>query len=258
MAAIPPPVLAEPSKKAIFRNKPYAHLDAKRKPEPMERFVKDPDWVAHRHGFLPFIHVVLKTKRRKGKRVRPEFKERHIYYASHLDRYVYQWYAHLTLESYERYLTTNAFGDAPIAYRSIDSKTNIHFAKEAFDFIRDQEDAFVFITDFHKFFDNFDHRLLKDKLKKVFGVQELPDDHYRVYRSMTKFRFFDLHDIAVKLGTTKELLRHRTRKPDRLLTSAEMRTMKKEGLRSNPNRREAAIVGIPQGSPISAVYANVL
>ncbi|HUX42721.1 MAG TPA: reverse transcriptase domain-containing protein [Rectinemataceae bacterium] len=256
MAAIPPSVLAEYSPKPIFRNKPYAHLDAKRQPEPMQSFIKDPEWVA-RHGFLPFIHVVLKTRRRKGKHVRPEYKDRHIYYASHLDRYVYQWYAHLTSEAYESYIKANAFDAAPIAYRSIDSKTNIHFAKEAFDFIRKQEDSFVFISDFHKFFDNLDHALLKEKLKTVFGVRELPDDHYRVYKNMTKFRYFDLQDIAKALGTTKELLRHRTRKPDRLLSSAAMRSMKKEFLKSNDNRRSEVIVGIPQGSPISAVYANV-
>jgi hypothetical protein len=256
MAAIPPPVLADRSLKPIFRNKPYAHLDAKRQPGPMEGFIKDPNWVA-RHGFLPFIHVVLKTKRRRGKHVRPEFKERHIYYASHLDRYVYQWYAHLTLDAYESYIKANAFDTAPIAYRSIESKTNIHFAKEAFDFIRKQEDSFVFISDFHHFFDSLDHPLLKEKLKKIFGVRELSEDHYRVYKSMTKFCFFDLQDIAIALGTTKEQLRHRTRKPERLLSSAAMRTMKKEYLKSNPNRREDKVVGIPQGSPISAVYANV-
>jgi hypothetical protein len=200
---------------------------------------------------------VLKTKRRKGKHVRPEYKDRHIYYASHLDRYVYQWYARLTSDAYESYTKANAFDAAPIAYRSIESKTNIHFAKEAFDFIRKQEDSFVFISDFQKFFDNLDHALLKEKLKKVFGVRELPDDHYHVYRNMTKFRYFDLSDIAKILGTTKELLRHRTRKPDRLLSSAAMRSMKKEYLKSNDNKRDDGIVGIPQGSPISAVYANV-
>jgi len=256
MAAIPPLVLADISPKKIFRNKAYAHLDAKRPAEPMESLIKNPMWVA-RHGFLPFIHVVLKTKRRKGKNVRPEFKERNIFYASHLDRYVYQWYACLTTDAYERYIKANAFDKAPIAYRSIEGKTNIHFAKEAFDFIRKQEDSFVFITDFHKFFDNLDHPLLKEKLKKVFGVGELPDDHYSVFKNMTKFRYFNLQEIATVLGTTKELLRHRTRKPDRLLSSAIMRTLKKDYLRSNNNKREDVIVGIPQGAPISAVYANV-
>ena len=256
MAAIPPPVLADLSQRPIFRNKTYAHLDAKRQPGPMESFIKDPKWV-ERHGFLPFIHVVLKTKRRKGKHVRPEFKERPIYYASHLDRYVYQWYARLTSEAYESYIKANAFDAAPIAYRSIESKTNIHFAKEAFDFIRYQEDSFVFISDFHKFFDNLDHALLKEKLKKIFNVRELPEDHYQVFKSMTKFRFFDLQDLAKALGTTEKLLRHRTRKPDRLLSSGAMRTMKKKYLKCNANKRGNIVVGIPQGSPISAVYANV-
>lgn len=256
MAAIPPLVLAESPIRPIFRNKPYAHLDAKRKPEPMERFIKNPSWVA-RHGFLPFIHVVLKTKRRKGKHILPVFKDRHIFYAGHLDRYIYQWYAHLTSTAYEEYLKVNGFGEAPIAYRSINGKTNIHFAKEAFDFIRKQNDSFVYITDFSKFFDNLDHKLLKEKLKKVFGVHELPNDHYCVYKSMTRFCYFDLEDIAEKLGTKKELLRHRTKKPDRLLTSTDMRDMKKDCLKYNTNLRESQVVGIPQGSPISAVYANV-
>jgi len=222
----------------------------------MEQFIKDPIWVA-RHGFLPFIHVVLKTKRRKGKHLPPEYKERNIYYASHLDRYVYQWYSSLTSIAYESYVKTHGFGEAPIAYRSLDGKTNIHFAKEAFDFIRGQVDSLVFISDFSKYFDTLDHVRLKEKLKKVFGVRELPKDHYQVFKSMINFRFFDLKDIAEVLGTTEKMLKHRRKKPERLLLSELMRSMKKEYLRSNPNYRGDVSIGIPQGAPISAVYANV-
>ena len=143
----------------------------------------------------------MKTKLRKGKHKLPEYKPRNIYYASHTDSYIYQWYAHFLSEKYENYIRANNFSDVPIAYRSIDGKCNIDFAKEVFDFIKCQRDSFVFFSDFHHFFDTLDHKILKQNIKKVLDTEELSSDQYAVYKSMTKFRYFDLDDIACFLNT---------------------------------------------------------
>ena len=58
-----------------------------------------------------------------------------------------------------------------IAYRNIfDGKSNIHFAKEVIDFISKQKKAFVYVSDFSKFFDRLNHKYLKEKLCEVLKV----------------------------------------------------------------------------------------
>lgn len=260
MTVVPPSILASQDTKTIFKRKYYAHLDAIRSPDSLFKAIKNPNWVC-KHGFLPFVHAVLKTKKRKGKHQPPEWKPRHIYYASHMDRYVYQWYAHLTAEAYEKHIADNHFDQSPIAYRQGLEKNNVHFATEVFRFIRMQKDCFVYISDFTSFFDTLSHKLLKEKLKKIFCVTELPEDHYRIFKSMTRFRYFDLDDIASITGKKTKELRSKNTKPAQLLTSEQMRAKKQQYLKSNINKdpysEEVGSVGVPQGSPMSAVYANV-
>jgi len=260
MTVVPPSILASTDKKTIFKRKYYAHLDARRSPECLLKSIKNPKWVC-RHGFLPFVHAVLKTYKRLGKHQAPQWKPRHIYYASHMDRYIYQWYAHLTAEAYEKYITDNHFDQSPIAYRQGLEKNNVHFSTEVFGFIRMQKDCFVYISDFTSFFDTLSHKLLKEKLKKILRVAELPEDHYRIFKSMTRFRYFDLDDIAAITGRTTKELRGKNTKPEQLLSSEQMRTLKHQYLKSNlnedPYSEDVGTVGVPQGSPISAVYANV-
>jgi hypothetical protein len=247
----------------ILKEKKYAHLDQRKKPQTVESSVKNPRWVS-RHGFLPFIHIEMKTKKRNGKHKLPEYKTRDLYYASHIDSYIYQWYAHILSVEYEKYIDKGCYSDCPIAYRSIEGKCNIDFAKEAFDFIKTQTDAFVFVSDFHKFFDTLDHKILKQNIKKVLNTSELPPDQYAVYKSMTCFRFFDLDDIASFLKRDRRSLQRGKDIPSVLMKSEEMREFKKNYLKNNPNikidpnnEKCSTAIGIPQGSSISTIYANV-
>lgn len=179
-----------------LQSKSYAHLDKHKSPKQFEKLVTNPDWVAS-HGFLPLIHVLMRVKRRTGCYKRFTFKERHIFYSSHTDSYIYQWYAQLLSQKYEEYLTDNEFKQVPTAYRSLDGKCNIDFAKEAFSFMKQQNDAFVFVTDFHSFFDSLNHSLLKNNLKKVLNTPNgLTTDWYAVYKSLIKATYFDLDELA--------------------------------------------------------------
>lgn len=265
MTTIPPSTLAFKRNKSCFKNKHYAHLDAKRSYESLLNVIKNPNWVCQ-HGFLPLVHAVLKTKKRTGTHCKPVWKRRDIYYASHMDRYIYQWYARLTAVAYEKYITDNKFEDSPIAYRRGLEKNNVHFATEVFRFIQDKSNCFVYITDFSDFFNTLSHQLLKEKLKKIFNVKELPKDHYQIFKSMTRFSYFDLTDISEITGKTTKTLRDRKTKPDQLMTSIQMRSNKQQYLKRNMNKdpcsedqfcSKLGVVGVPQGSPISAVYANV-
>ena len=255
MTTVQSPTLAT-SNRPILKNKFYAHFDPFRMPEKYEPKVKNPKWVMH-HGFLPFVHVVLYKKKRMGRRKPFEWKPRPICYASHIDRYIYQWYANLTSTAYEAYVLKQGMQDVATAYRSNLGKNNVHFAKEVFDFLQTKPSCSVVISDFSDFFDTLNHKLLKKRLKTIFDVAELPEDYYRVFRSVTDYSYFHLEDIAKFLQKEVPDIRNRKTKPARLMSYSEMRNFKGGHLYRNTKKFDDESVGVPQGSPISAVYANV-
>ena len=105
------------------------------------------------------------------------------------------------------------------------------------------------IGDFTNFFDNLDHLYLKQQLCQLLGVCQLPDDYYAVYKSVTKYCKWDLNDLL----TLNHLKSHEElNKKDRVLSPYDFRKYKHAFLQKNPNA-----YGIPQGSPISALLANV-
>ena len=243
--------------KNVFVPKKYAHLDYKKEIQNIKRNIENPDWIA-KHGFLPLIHVTLKIKQRIGQKKPFEFKNREIFYSSHTDSYIYQYYANKLSIEYEKYLRTNGIEDIPTAYRSLNGKCNIDFAKEAFDFIKEQKDSLVFITDFHSFFDSLDHKILKQQICKVLNTSEgLNKDDYAIYKSLIKASYFDLDDIAIEKKVTRKSLQRGKNVPSILLKQDVMRSFKKEHLKFYKDLINSENIGIPQGTSISAVYANV-
>lgn len=251
-------------KKFKFQPKAYSHLDRHKRADKIEELIKDPDWVAV-HAFLPLIHVVMKIKQHNGHHKRFTIKERDIFYSSHTDSYIYQWYANLLSAKYENYLKLHNFQNVPTAYRSLDGKCNIDFAKDAFSFIQNQKEAFVYVTDFHSFFDSLDHKLLKTNLMKVLNNPKgLDKDWYAVYKSLIHATYFNLLEIAEYKNKSIKDFRNKDTCPKILLTHNEMRKLKKSKLHKyseiiktdNPNTNKTEI-GIPQGTSISAVFANV-
>ena len=45
------------------------------------------------------------------------------------------------------------------------------------------------------FFDNLDHRILREKWEEVLSVDKLPIDHFNIYKNITRFSYVDLVDI---------------------------------------------------------------
>ena len=87
-------------KKEIFTDKYYTHFDVKKHHNDYEERVKNKSWVA-KHGFYPFIHFQMGmdkyTIESEGKK-EIKHKEREIYYAAHIDRYIYQYYGIFILQ----------------------------------------------------------------------------------------------------------------------------------------------------------------
>lgn len=236
----------------ILKYKGYTHFDFRKTPSKYYDKVKNSKWIKS-HGFYPFIHFQIKFKKyvenkENNSKVIKE-KERDIYYSSHVDRYIYQYYADILNTKYNTYAKNNGINKVSIAYRKgLKGKCNIHFAKEVFEFIKKTKQSIIIVGDYTSFFDNLDHRYLKEKISAVLGVSKLPDDQYKVFKSITKFSYVELHDIE----NYKKLDRSKINNLDKYFNTHDFQEFKKSLLYTNSKD-----FGIPQGSAISAVYSNI-
>ncbi|MBU1557531.1 hypothetical protein KKC45_01060 [Patescibacteria group bacterium] len=201
-----------------------------------------------KHQFLPFIKKInseLRFRKNKLDQVERSLKNRPIMYASHLDSHIYNYYNFLIQDKYESYLNKLKIDDNVTAYRKIKikktlkGKCNVHFAEEVFDYISNQSECVVITQDITGFFDNINHSLLKEKVCKVTGVKELDNCLYKVFRSLTKYKYIkysDLKNIREKVRDNRYSIYQTLR----------------GFVTDNKTGR-----GIPQGSPISGLLANI-
>lgn len=235
--------------------KPYSHFDYKTNIELSWKYISNPKNIAQ-HGFYPFIHYDAiqikyhKKKYRENKGIKK--KKRSIYYASHIDSCIYQYYSFLLNEKYNNKVKADGIENVAVAYRTDLKKSNIHFAKSAFDFIRNSTNCFVMIGDFTDFFDNLEHSYLKDRLCNLLDVARLPDDYYAVFKNITKYSYVELTDL-LKINNLDDTPRGRKylNSKAKIISTEEFKNNKKL-IHKNPNN-----YGIPQGSPISALLANI-
>ncbi|MBS5854332.1 MAG: hypothetical protein KIC56_03800 [Clostridium sp.] len=66
-------------------------------------------------------------------------------------------------------------------------------------FLNKQENAFIIVSDFTNFFDSLNHQYLKERLKEILKVDTLPNDYYKVFRSITKYYYIEYNDILNEL-----------------------------------------------------------
>lgn len=237
--------------RGVYKDKYYTHFDVKKHHKDYAKKVENVTWVG-KHGFYPFIHFSMKfnkyTNDSEGnKYIKP--KERDIYYAAHIDRYIYEYYGNRLNNKYNIYLKKNGINRVSTAYRNCTpGKCNIDFAKEVFEFIVECGTAYIFVGDFSKFFDKLDHKYLKEKIKCVIGTESLDSADYAIYKNLTHFSYIEANDIEDEKGK----LRRDMRELDKYFDTEEFHKIKKKHLKINSKTYQ-----IPQGSSISAVYANV-
>lgn len=301
-------------KKDWFKIKRYPHiglpLDNRDRFKWIESYVTNPEKVAE-HSFLPFIHKTSKVKRfrkdysnldgsinekyKSGNKVlrKASEKKRELFYASHLDSLIFSYYAMLLSDLYENKIkeynldeVVNAYRSVPVNPSKIDgpNKCNIDFANDVFKYILDykEEEFTVIAFDISSFFDNLDHKLLREVWADVKGVPKLPDDHFNVFKNITRFSHVDIVDIF-------ETFKNRiyTRKTNKLGEPLEIKQKKIDKIKYLRNQNAIAFCekedffklkgrllqpsktriingvevyrnfGIPQGSPISSVLANM-
>ncbi len=236
----------KPDKKA--RN--YQHIDSPLDLDNKKIFQKVTGAIENikNHQFLPFIKrdkIVIRFRKNKNGDVQRSTKTRPIMYASHLDSHIYSYYNFIFQNKYESYLKKHGIDDVVIAYRKMEiedtgkGKSNIHFASEVFEYVEKQDECVVITHDIEGFFDNINHNLLKDKICKISNAEQLDDSFYKVFKSLTKYRYIE-HDEFKK--------QEKKIKKNKYAIYKALKGIFKEN---------KANKGIPQGSPISGLLANI-
>jgi hypothetical protein len=234
--------------KPILKEKRYAHFDKKIKVDNILEYVKSHEKVS-RHGFMPLIHFTRKDVKYTKEDER-KAKLRDLYYVSHRDAFIYQWYSKLLNDKYNERVAVDGTNKAIIAYRNNrPGKFNAHFAKEVFDFIKKTGSCYIIVGDFTSFFDNLEHLYLKKMLCELLNVEMLSEDYWAVIKSVMRYSWFELDDLLKlnKLKSQREINALET-----VLSIEIFRESKRKHLRKNKND-----YGIPQGTPISALLSNV-
>lgn len=237
-----------------YRPRCYLHFDPPVGLKHAQKIATNPKKVAQ-HAFYPLIAYQVESKKLKHDKASGELikksKTRPIRYAAHLDSHIYSYYAWQLSQLYERLLHEKDLGDVILAFRSL-GKSNIDFAAAAFNEIANRGNCSAVALDITGFFDNIDHEVLKAEWARLLGTARLPEDHFCIYESLTKYSFVNKKALYNKLGIS--LHNPRTNGRKRLCEPHEFRTkIRDEGLiEKNPNN-----FGIPQGTPISALLSNI-
>lgn len=239
-----------------YKIKKYTHFDNKISIDKVINDIINPNWVSS-HGFYPFIHFQMESfKYNKLERTKKP-KYRDIYYASHIDSYIYKYYGDMLNNSYNILANKLGINEVVTSYRNnFKGKSNINFAKEVIDFIKNHESAFIYVADFTKFFDRLDHKYLKDMLRRILCKSKLPDDYYAVFKNITRFSWVDktcIESVLKRKYKTKDRIKKLTK--FRYFDEKEFRRFRQTSdkyVKSNKND-----YGIPQGAGISSVYSNI-
>lgn len=263
--------------KNIFKYKMYAHFDNRKQIENVKDYVYNRKKVKE-HSFLPFILDVHKMEKfdkenylnnlqysnGEKKKVTKE-KKRNIMFSSHLDRYIFQLYNYKLNDSYNSYAKKNGINKCSVAYRNnLKRKNNISFAHDVFKFILNTNNSYILVGDFKDFFEGIDHKYLKKMICKVLGKSNLDEDYYAIFKNITKYTYFDLGDICeIKGIKRKDVYKHSEKidsetgkkeyvfELEKIMTIEEINRYKAKYLHYNNK------CGIPQGSAISSVLANI-
>lgn len=258
--------LQEWTKKQSNRSRSsYAHFDERASLTPkLLSYIQDKEKIVH-HSFYPMIHYIHKSRYIKSGNVRnPNLKEREICYASHWDAWIYRYYSFLLNEKYNTWLSQNGLGSVALAYRTnLKGKSNIHFACDVFQFIRSRQAAYVVIGDFKDFFPTIHHAYLKQQWQALLQMPRLPADMYAIFKNITRYSYVELDDILAWYHQKESKINYYAlNQKARILTKEEFRQLSRKSLFLEDGspvkiKHKEPYQGIPQGSPISGVLANI-
>ena len=276
---VPPPLARGPMDEEFDFTakdlKHYPHFDAPITLKEIKSLVTDPDRVAANSFYPFFLYEETWQPFRPTDIVKPEKKSRPIRYGARRDAYIFAFYRRKLSRHYEARLVELGIEDSPIAYRQVKKsngsggKCNIDFAKDSFDEIERLGDCVAIALDIKGYFENLDHTRIKQIWCDLLGVDELPEDHYAVFKNITKYRFVDQRSVYRRLGyfgirerngqMVEGFLRPYRDMPKQLCSNVDFRNkicgndpaFQPSLVEKNGNKH-----GIPQGAPISDLIAN--
>ncbi|WP_395317719.1 reverse transcriptase domain-containing protein [Fructilactobacillus frigidiflavus] len=248
----------EDLKNNIPKLKKYKHFDYPLTENSFSRnlvkIYKNGDSFIKHFGFTPLIRVVISNTRYVTDRnERNEIwrhlkkKNRNISLTSHKDALIYLFYGRVLSECYEEYLKDKEYSDSVVAYRK--NNSNINGAKRVIDFVWTNRDCWIIKGDFSSFFDNLNHYLLNKNYNEVLsfvnGDKNLNNEWNTVFKQITKFRFVDEKNVRQTCINKNGLpLRYGRKQLDQLIHDKKLKVKKN-------------YKGIPQGTSLSAVLANI-
>lgn len=135
-----------------------------------------------------------------------------------------------------------------LAYRR-GGHTNIHHSKSLFDEIRQKRNCTVIALDISGFFDSLDHLLLRDAIASILSVERLEGHHATIWKNVTRFAWVETADIDTVLGKKRAGL-GRICSPQDFVTHVRGKSSGLVNTNDDP-------FGIPQGTPVSGLFANI-
>lgn len=241
----------------LFPTKKHLHFDRRISFNRVRDYVMDPNKIST-HSFLPLVHFNVESQKYTGydnpnSEGRPiKAKSRKIMYAGHIDGYIYKYYSILLNNVYNYYSKEAGIDECVTAYR--DNKkglSNIDFSAEVIHNVVSYGETFIFLGDFTEFFDRINHNQLKINLQRVSKRTWLSADWYNIYRSLTKFGYYKKECINKKCGTGNKI--RSSGKNSYFDSIMDFREYQKE----NKVCYNKLPYGIPQGTALSGVFANV-
>lgn len=233
---------------AISKERKYKHFDL---PLVDQEQAYDFSREDEPHRFLPllgFTDLIRRYVRNASGGREIKIKERPIRFAGRQDAAYLQAYAVHLNGFYEQALAKDGTSCSILAYRR-GGGTNIHHAKALFDEIRARGDCTVFAMDISGFFDCLDHTLLRDEVAGLLGVSRLDGHHATVWKNVTRYSWVETVDLDSLLGRKRN-------GHGRVCSPADFADHVR-GRKVGLVRTHDQTFGIPQGTPVSGLYANI-
>jgi hypothetical protein len=149
----------------------------------------------------------------------------------------------------------------------LNGKSNIQFAKEVFEAIKEKGRCTAIALDIRGYFDHIDHIKLKEKWIKVLKTNNLLEDEYKVFKTLTKYSYINKNTL---LKHFKVRLKDFKKKQSTLIDfvalgktfNEKLNVLRESNLITTNDKHELIndfkrYYGIPQGSSLSALLSNI-